>query len=240
MPRFFVEDICGEDFIITGENARHMAKSLRMRAGEMITVSDGRGMDYGCEITEVKDTGVHVKILYHQPSNVEASIKVTLYQGLPKGDKMDYIVQKAVELGVCKIVPVLTERSVSRPDARSAAKKQERWQKIAGEAAKQSGRGKIPVVESVIPFNKIKWEDCEPLKVLFYEGGGVPMQNAMENYPDQIGLFIGPEGGWEKSEVTVLESAGAKIATLGPRILRTETAPLAALSVIMFLTGNLG
>lgn len=240
MPKFFIEDISGENFMITGENARHMAKSLRMRPGEIITVSDGRGTDYGCEIAEVSDTAVQVKVLYSQPSDVEASVKVTLYQGLPKGDKMDYIVQKAVELGVSKIVPVLTERSVSRPDAKSAAKKQERWQKIAVEAAKQSGRGVIPTVESVTMFRNVGRENTEQLKILFYEGGGASMQEILADYPDEIAIFIGPEGGWDKSEVAALESAGAKTATLGPRILRTETAPIAALSVVMFLTGNLG
>lgn len=240
MPRFFIENICGDKFVITGEDARHMTKSLRMRAGEIITVSDGQGMDYGCEITGMDEIGVHVKVLYSQPSNVEANVKVTLYQGLPKGDKMDLIVQKAVELGVYKIAPVLTERSVSRPDGKSAAKKRERWQKIAEEAAKQSGRGLIPVVENIKTFDEITWDNCEPLKILFYEGGGAPMQAILKNYPEQIALLIGPEGGWDKNEVEVLESAGARTATLGPRILRTETAPLAALSVVMFVTGNLG
>lgn len=240
MPRFFIENICGDNFVIAGEDARHMTKSLRMRAGEHITVSDGQGMDYGCEITGIDEIGVHVKVLYSQPSNVEANVKVTLYQGLPKGDKMDLIVQKAVELGVYKIVPVLTERSVSRPDGKSAAKKRERWQKIAEEAAKQSGRGLVPVVENIKTFHEIIWENCEPLKILFYEGGGAPMQAILKNYPEQIALLIGPEGGWDKNEVGVLELVGAKTATLGPRILRTETAPLAALSVVMFVTGNLG
>lgn len=190
MPKFFIEDISGENFMITGENARHMAKSLRMRPGEIITVSDGRGTDYGCEIAEVSDTAVQVKVLYSQPSDVEASVKVTLYQGLPKGDKMDYIVQKAVELGVSKIVPVLTERSVSRPDAKSAAKKQERWQKIAVEAAKQSGRGVIPTVESVTMFRNVGRENTEQLKILFYEGGGASMQEILADYPDEIAIFI--------------------------------------------------
>lgn len=239
MPRFFVPHAGGEAFEILGEDARHIIKSLRMHAGEIITVSDGSGTDFGCSITGFAENSVSVKVLYSQPSQVEPNIGVTLYQGLPKGDKMDLIVQKTVELGIARIVPVLTARCVSRPDNKSAAKKQERWQKIAEEAAKQSGRGIIPQVAAVTGFAEaVRMQGGKARKIVFYEGGGEPLKSALEPQCEELALFIGPEGGWEKEEIQKLEEAGCKKATLGPRILRTETAPIAALSAIMFETGN--
>lgn len=239
MPRFFVPHAGGEAFEIFGEDARHIIKSLRMHAGEIITVSNGSGMDFGCSITGFAENTVSVKVLYSQPSQVEPDICVTLYQGLPKGDKMELIIQKTVELGITRIVPVLTSRCVSRPDNKSAAKKQERWQKIAEEAAKQSGRGIIPQVSSIAGFtDAVRMQGEEARKIVFYEGGGETLRSALEPRCKELALFIGPEGGWDKMEIQRLEEVGCRRATLGPRILRTETAPIAALSAIMFATGN--
>ena len=146
MPRFFVPPFSGEETAVTGEDGRHIARSLRMKVGEPLTLCDGVGTDYQCEITGFSGEKVWVRVLERAPSQSEPSIKVTVYQGIPKGDKMDAIVQKAVELGACEIVPVAMRRCVSRPDEKSAAKKTARWQKIADEAAKQSGRGILPQV----------------------------------------------------------------------------------------------
>lgn len=239
MPRFFMPQAGGDAFEIRGEDARHIIKSLRMHVGDIITVSNGSGTDFGCGITAFAENSVSVKVLYSQPSQVEPDVKVTLYQGLPKGDKMDLIVQKTVELGIMRIVPVMTARCVSRPDGKSAAKKQERWQKIAEEAAKQSGRGIIPKIEPLTPFaDALNARGEEVRRIVFYEGGGEPLRTALAPCCSELALFIGPEGGWEPSEIQRLEDAGCRKATLGPRILRTETAPIAALSAIMFATGN--
>ena len=153
---------------------------------------------------------------------------------------MDAIVQKAVELGATEIVPVYMRRCVSRPDEKSAAKKAARWQKIADEAAKQSGRGTLPQVLPPIGFSKAAQRAAENGPVLlFYEGGGKPLSGVVSSDWKSVSFFIGPEGGVDETEVQMLTENGACMATLGPRILRTETAPLAALTAIMLLTGNL-
>lgn len=239
MPKFFIPEAGGDSFEIQGGNARHIIKSLRMRVGDLLTVSNGNGVDYGCSITSMDGNTVGVKVLYSQQSQVEPDIQTILYQGVPKGDKMDWIIQKTVELGITRIVPVLSERCISRPDEKSANKKQERWQKVAEAAAKQSGRGIIPQVEPILPFtDALHLEGQETRKIVFYEGGGEPLRKVLEPRCRKFALFIGPEGGWEAHEVQKLEEAGCRKATLGPRILRTETAPIAALSAIMFATGN--
>lgn len=240
MPRFFVPPFSGEETAVTGEDGRHIARSLRMKVGEPLTLCDGLGTDYHCEITGFAGDEVFVRVVERAPSRSEPSVKVTVYQGLPKGDKMDAIVQKAVELGAWEIVPVLMRRSVSRPDAKAAVKKAARWQKIAEEAAKQSGRGILPQVLAPMEFSKAAERAAEAGPVLlFYEGGGEPLKELV--YPDssQLSFFVGPEGGVAEEEAQLLTEMGAQVATLGPRILRTETAPLAALAAIMLLTGNL-
>lgn len=240
MPRFFVPPFSGEETAVTGEDGRHIARSLRMKVGEPLTLCDGVGTDYQCEITGFSGEEVWVRVLERAPSQSEPSIKVTVYQGIPKGDKMDAIVQKAVELGACEIVPVAMRRCVSRPDEKSAAKKTVRWQKIADEAAKQSGRGILPQVLPPMEFSKALQRAAENGPVLlFYEGGGQPLSAAVSPDWKTVSFFIGPEGGVDETEVQALTESGAITATLGPRILRTETAPLAALAAIMLLTGNL-
>lgn len=242
MPKFFVDSIDDDFLTIKGETARHISRSLRMRVGDILLVTDGSGTDCGCSIESIDGSEVHLKICYRQPSESEPTVQVTLYQGMPKGDKMDDIIQKAVELGVTKIVPVLTKRSVSRPDAKSAKKKQERYQKIALEAAQQSGRGIIPQVANMMNFETALQNAKEDKLILFYEGGGIPLRELVGECSDDVnsyGVFIGPEGGFEPAEAEAAQKAGCTAATLGKRILRTQTAPAAALSAIMLLTGNL-
>ena len=239
MPRFFVDNVNGDFITLDGENAKHISRSLRMKIGDIITVSDGSANDYGCEIENISSDTVNLKVLYSQPSEVEPTVKVTLYQGVPKGDKMEDIIQKCVEIGVSKIVPVLTHRSVSRPDEKSAKKKNDRYQKIALEAAKQSGRGIVPTVEPMISFKTAVENANEKIKILFYEGGGKPLTQIIDKNIKSAAVFIGPEGGFEKEEVDLILEKGGINVTLGKRILRTQTAPVAALSAIMLLTGNL-
>lgn len=239
MQKLFVENINDEKIILDGESARHIAKSLRMRVGDVICVTDGGGDDYGCQIEEITKDEVVLKVCYKQACESEPSCRVTIYQGVPKSSKMEDIIQKCVELGVCKIVPTLTKRCVSRPDDKAAGKKNQRYQKIALEAAQQSGRGIVPKIENMKTLRQAIAEDESDVKIVFYEGGGEKLADIVKLDTESVGVFIGPEGGFEQEEVEQIEASGGVRATLGKRILRTQTAPVAALTAIMLLTGNL-
>jgi 16S rRNA (uracil1498-N3)-methyltransferase len=238
MPRFFVESVPGDTFLLTGEDGRHLVKSLRMRPGEAVTLCDGQGSDYRCVILETGDASATLQVVEREENRSEPDILVTLYQGIPKSDKMDLIIQKAVELGCSRIVPTRTAFCVS--DIRGKEeKKRERWQKIALEAAKQSGRGIVPQVLSPLSFREAL-AAAGGTKILCYEGGGAPMGQLIGAGTErEFSLFIGPEGGLSREELALALESGAKAATLGPRILRTETAPLAALTLLFYLTGNM-
>ena len=240
MPRFFMDGIFGEKAVIVGENGKHITRSLRMKVGEPLTVCDGKGTDYSCEIESINGDEVVAHILSSCASVSEPSVHVTIYQGLPKADKMDSIVQKSVEVGAAAIVPTMTARCVSRPDEKSMHKKTERWQKIAEEAAKQSGRGIIPQVHALTDFKSAAQQAAKTGSViLFYEGGGESLSKLITSESGNISVFIGPEGGFEPDEVAFVTALGGKTATLGTRILRTETAPIAALAAIMLASGNM-
>lgn len=240
MAWFFTEAFAGDYYTITGEDARHIEKSLRMKTGESITLVDSDHIQHNGVIDDITSGNITVKILESFECIQEPSVKVTLYQALPKGDKMDTIVQKAVELGVTEIVPVISARCISRPDEKSMNKKIARWQKIALQASQQSRRGLIPVVREAVSFkqavNSLDSNDCN---IIFYECGGDKVSNIIK--PDKpVNMFIGSEGGFEEQEVQSVIEKGGCAATLGKRVLRAETAPLTALSVIMYETGNLG
>lgn len=240
MPRFFINDSPSEQTIIAGEDGKHIAKSLRMKVGEHLTLCNGQGVDFHCIISSIENDQVTVRVQSSAPTISEPTVAVTLYQGLPKSDKMDSVVQKSVEMGVTRIVPVLTSRCVSRPDEKSTLKKVERWQKIAIEAAKQSGRGILPTVAPVMSFSTAMRQAAKQSTVLFfYEGGGDSLHQLVDKQCTSYSIFIGPEGGFAKEEVTLAMEQGAKKATLGPRILRTETAPVAALAAIMLSSDNM-
>ena len=242
MAWFFTEnEICNDIHIIDGEDARHIAKSLRMKVGEEITLVTPSQKQADCIIESISGEQVYLKVISQTLCKNEPSTAITLYQALPKGDKMEYIIQKSVELGVAKIVPVISARCISRPDEKSLSKKQIRWQKIAKEAAQQSRRGIIPTVEKAVTFKQAvqqisQEENAE--NIIFYECGGESVKNLLTDTPDKINIFIGSEGGFEPQEVEMIEKNGGHSATLGKRILRAETAPLAALSILMFCTGN--
>lgn len=237
MPRFF-EKVVGDNVVITGENASHMIKSLRMKTGERVTLCDN-GIDYECEITDITDE-VYCKVISKCDNATEPTVDVTLFQCVPKGDKLESVIQKSIELGVSKIVPVLSARCVSRPDKKSAEKKRVRYQKIAESACKQSGRGKIIEVGEMVTFNEAISKIADFDKTLFfYEGGGESLNGCVDENTKSVAVFIGSEGGFEIEEVEKAKSAGAGIYTLGPRILRTETAPLAALTAIMLYSKNM-
>lgn len=240
MPRFFIDGVPGERVFLTGENALHISRSLRMSVGEELLLCDGLGTDYRAVIEQVDGESVVAAIKDSCPSAGEPKTRITIFQGLPKGDKMDWIVQKCVELGADRIVPVLTRRSISQPDEKSIKKKTERWQKIAVEAAKQSQRGALPQVAPLVSFTAALDSFGEFDQVLvFYEGGGTALSKLLTAPCDRIAVFIGPEGGFEAEEIVQLNSRGARTATLGPRILRTETAPIAVMSILMYAFGEM-
>lgn len=239
MPRFFADYEGGELITLSPEDSKHISKALRMKVGESLTVCDGRGTDFECVIESAQGDAVTVRVLSQKPSETEADVDITIYQALPKSDKMDGIVQRAVELGATKIVPMLTERCVSRPDGKACDSKVKRWNKIALEAAMQCGRGVIPTVAPVQSFKQAISQMDADVVVMFYEGGGLPIRQMDIKKGHKIAVLVGPEGGFELSEVELAKQSGAVIGSLGPRILRTQTASLAAVSAIMFMTDNM-
>lgn len=247
MHQFFVEvgSKHPEMIWIEGEDARHIEKVLRMRVGEKLYVVMNHETQWLGEIFELVDGRVQVKMIERMPEPKSKPAKIVLYQGIPKSDKMDWIVQKATELGVSRIVPVQMKRSVSRIEKKDKAeKKRTRWQRISDEAAKQSKRITIPTVDLAIGFDGLLKELKENAQLLVaYEdeknqGLHKPLL-AMD--PEQpIGVVIGPEGGFEPEEIEALRKAGAEIIGLGHRILRTETASLALITLIQYECGDLG
>lgn len=242
MPRFFVneDNIFDSYAIIVGDDARHIGRSLRMKLGDEITICCNN-TDYCCKISSISDTAVRADIVSKIKTETEPSISLTLFQAVPKSDKLDFIIQKASELGAVKIVPVLTRRCVSRPDKKVFLKKQQRLQKIAEEAAKQSGRGIIPKVGEIIDIKDYYASlDSFDLNLFCYEGGGNRLCDiASLKSAAKISLFIGSEGGFDESEAQEAFEKGAQAVTLGKRILRCETAPVCAISIIMNITGNI-
>lgn len=239
MDWFFEENI-GNTHLITGENAVHITKSLRMSVGEVLTLCDSRKVEHLCRIERINSDGVLVKVVSESECQNEPTVEITLYAALTKGDKMETVIQKSVEIGVTRIIPILTDRCISRPDEKASVKKQQRYQKIAQQASQQSRRAIIPVVEPVTELKKaVETLDRFDKIILFYEGGGKPLRELINSEDKKIAIFTGCEGGFEEREVELLISHNARCATLGKRILRAETAPLVAISAIMFHTQNL-
>lgn len=239
MPRFFIDEKPKDLYVITGEDATHIGRSLRMRVGDEITLCCD-GEDFLCEIEKFTDSEVFCRVLSSEMSKTEPSVKLTLFQAMPKSDKMELIIQKAVELGVTKIVPVMTERCVCRPDEKSFAKKLLRYQKISEAASKQSGRGIIPEISGILSLSEAV-EEMKKLdySVICYEKGGISLGEVGFEKNSSIGIFIGSEGGFEQKEVDLCVQNGIRVVGLGSRILRCETAPLATISIVMSLTGNM-
>lgn len=241
MPRFFTGQIAGNRAAISGEDARHIALSLRMKPGESITVCDSAGTDYQCVISTVTPEEISLTVEAVKPSAGEPQTFITLYQAIPKGDKFEQIIQKAVELGVGRIVPVLSHRCVSRPDSKSMEKKCARYNKIALEAAKQCGRGRIPEVAGMLDFKAAVQEAAKAeLALLFYENADGSLRETLpQGIPGTVSILIGSEGGFEPSEAKLAVDNGVKQATLGSRILRCETASSAALCMILYQAGEI-
>lgn len=239
-PRFFTENISEESAVVSGEDAKHIAVVLRMRAGDCAVLCDGKGTDFLAELETADKDCCTFRVLEKSANLAEPSVRVRLFQAMPKSDKMEFIVQKAVECGVSEVVPFFSKRCVSRPDGKQLAKKTERYRRIALEAAKQCGRGVVPTVAEAVEFSALKsLISPENTGILFYECAEVPLVKAVTEFKHDIDIVIGSEGGFEKSEADALAEAGFVPVSLGKRILRCETAPIAALSILMNLTGNM-
>lgn len=237
MVRFFVtpQDLDSDFVTLTGENEQHK-KVLRLKDGEQILLCDGQGREAVCRIN-----GDGVTVEQRRPSETEASVFVTVYMAFPKADKLEHVIQKATELGAAEIVAFPSARCVSRPDDKSLKKKLERWQKIAQSAAQQSGRGRIPQVMVLGSFREALERGGKADKpLLFYENEqALTLKMALSREPCQtVSLLTGPEGGLEEKEVEQAREAGWTVCTLGKRILRCETAPLCALSAVMYDAGE--
>lgn len=229
-----------KEIVIRGDDVKHIRDVLRRKEGDILTVTCGRGTDYICRIEEIHDTEIHVKIEEEKEDISELPVELVLFQALPKSDKMEWIIQKAVELGAVEIVPMRTVRSVVRLDREKADKKRVRWQRIAEEAAKQSGRGIVPDVHEVMDYGEaVAYAgSCDHIFIpyeLSEEEGSVGRLREAAGIAKRIGVFIGSEGGFERHEVEAVTDAGGEVISLGKRILRTETAGMAVLSVLMML-----
>lgn len=244
MPKFFVspDKIAGTKITIDTEDVGHIKRVLRLSVGDIITVCDSTGTDYSAEISDMSDKAIICTVLESNKNNSEPNISVTLFQALPKASKMEYIIQKTTELGIVRIVPCSLSRCVVKLDGKDASKKCDRWQKIADEAAKQSGRGILPEISQILTFTDavaemqksdlcfVPYESAEDIKLK-------PVLRSKECHC--VSFMIGPEGGFSPEEVTYLEEQNIPLVTLGPRILRTETAGMAVLSMIMYELGDI-
>lgn len=239
MPRFFADKI-ENPAVLAGDDAQHISRSLRMKAGEELILCDKAGFDYRCRIESLTDSAVICAVLEKTASLSEPDVQVTLYQAFPKADKFETILQKSVELGAVRIVPVLTARCVARPDEKSFRKKLERLEKISLEAAKQSGRGIIPEIGGILSFKDALAEmSGADTALMAYEKGGERLDTLDFTGKKNIAVLVGSEGGFEPSEAEAAKSSGVLPVWLGNRILRCETAPLALLSILMHKTGNM-
>lgn len=239
MPRFFTDAPTSDFITVTGSDARHIGYSLRMKIGEEVTFCHS-GTDYNCVIESITESEVLCRVVEAVPSKSEPSVQVTLYQAYPKQDKLELIIQKTTELGITRIVPFISSRCIARPDEKSYRKKQERMQKIAEEAAKQSGRGIIPEIAPLMTM-KQALEDMKSseLKLFCYENGGEKLSAIPVAEAKSIAVMIGSEGGFERAEAEAAEGAGATQIWLGERILRCETCPIAVTAILMNLTENM-
>jgi 16S rRNA (uracil1498-N3)-methyltransferase len=240
MHRFFIknESIEKDRITVYGEDVQHISKVLRLQIGEKIVLCDGEGSDYLAAIESMDKSSVRTIILDKEASKGEPGVEVVLYQGIPKSTKMDLIIQKCTEMGIIRVVPVFTVRTIVKLESeKDERKKVERWTKIAEEAAKQSGRGIIPTIEMPMTLTEAL-KDAARLDavIVAYElEGSLSIKEALRNHKgSSIGFFIGPEGGFDSSEIEKAKAAGAVPVTLGSRILRTETAGVAVLTSIMY------
>ncbi len=238
MPKFFVDkNSIGEKNIeITGDDATHIATVLRAKVDEEITVCDGYGTDYVCRLIGINKKQVLAEIIKKYENENEPEVKITLYQGLPKGDKMELVIQKCIEIGVDRIVPVVTEHTVVKINDK-AEKKNIRWNKIAEAAAKQCGRGKIPIVDKIMTFEEAveNSKELDQSIIPYEKERETSIRSFAKSFDGKsIGIFIGPEGGFSESEIELCKKNNISSVSLGKRILRTETAGLVTSVILLY------
>lgn len=247
MDRFFIKkkniNIENNTCIIEGEDVKHISKVLRCKIGDKLEVCDNDNNEYICEIVDIDKSIVTLDILKKVNIKRESDLKVKLYQGLPKGPKMEIILQKLTEIGVDEIILVQTKRSVVNVSDKKEDKKIERWERIIYEAAKQSKRGKIPKLRGILDF-KEALEDMKKndLNIAPYENERTKsIKEAIKGVDiNNVGIFVGPEGGFEENEIRSIESIKGQSVSLGPRILRTETASVVASSIVLYELSDIG
>lgn len=247
MDRFFVDkkniNLENNTCIIEGEDVKHISKVLRCRIGEELEVCDNNNNEYICEITNIDKNQVELNIVEKVDIQRESDLKIKVYQGLPKGPKMEMILQKLTEVGVDEIILVQTKRTVVKVDDKKEDKKLERWERIIYEAAKQSKRGKIPTLRGVLTFKEALADMKEnDFNIAPYENEKTKsIKQAIKGVNiNTMGIFVGPEGGFEETEIEAIEDIGGQSVSLGPRILRTETASLVASSIVLYELSDLG
>ncbi|MDD2605337.1 MAG: 16S rRNA (uracil(1498)-N(3))-methyltransferase [Desulfobacteraceae bacterium] len=246
MRRFLIAPDIPENAvaILSPEDSRHLVQVLRLRAGDSVQLFDGRGMEYQGTVATLHPDGVRVTVGRRQPTTAESPLELMLLQGFLKETKMDLLVRQLTEVGLSHLVPFLARRSVARPDSRRLAGRLARWRKIAAEALKQCRRGKIPSIDFAGDLDAalVRAENCD-LKIVFWETAQRPLGDIVSQLSapvHSVALLLGPEGGFEAEEVAAAQAAGFAVASLGPRILRAETAALVACALIQHRLGDLG
>jgi len=247
MRRFFIEEskIAGPTIIITGSDAAHIKKVLRMEPGDRIGLFDGRGFEYEARIENLFSGSVEVSITKRFLSASESPVQITVAQALLKDKKMDILARQLTEIGITKLIPFIAVRSVPRPDKKKLSARRKRWEKIAIEALKQCGRGHVTEIGETITFNDVINVDDEcDLKIVFWENESKPVSDVVQQVNDgkckKILSVLGPEGGFTEREIEDARACGFATASLGPRILRSETAAIAACTILQYLFGDMG
>lgn len=244
MRRLFYKGLLADTIKITGSDAHHLMHVMRAKAGQLVTVVDDNGQVAAMEMVAFSDSAVTLQLKEHLAADTESPLKIMLAQCLLKADKMDMVVQKAVELGAVGVIPISSQNCVARYDAKKGAARKDRWQKIADEAAKQCGRTALLKVRPIVTLGQFiaDMQATDSSLVFFYENEN---EQSVKEYlrslkAKQIVLLVGPEGGFSLDEAKLIEEAGGKSVTLGPRILRAETAALTAIAVTQYENGDLG
>jgi 16S rRNA (uracil1498-N3)-methyltransferase len=243
MPRVYIppERIGGEGIVLKSKEARYILAVLRLGSGDEVTVFDGEGREYRTMLTDDYEEGVYLSIQEELSPERESPLRITLGQGILKGEKMKFVIQKATELGVDRIIPLVSSRSIPLVEGERETLRIERWRRIAQEAAKQCGRTVVPEIATIHELGDFLSQD-EGTRVILWEGEPTPLREVIENLEPKGGitLLIGPEGGFSEEEVSTAQGSGFLVAGLGQRILRAETASLSVLSILQHRFGDLG
>ncbi|MGA8943123.1 MAG: 16S rRNA (uracil(1498)-N(3))-methyltransferase [Thermoactinomyces sp.] len=244
MQRYFIsaDAITDTHVCLTGDEVHHIKNVMRNRPNDRLLVCCGDGYDYVCVIEKINSRQIDCRVVDKFPSQGEPQTRITIAQSLVKGDKFEWIVQKGTEIGASSFQPFQSARSIVKINAQKEKKKRDRWQRIAKEAAEQSHRGKVPAVMPVLSWSALLDEmEKYPLALIAYEKGGAPLNQVVSEFREEaILLVVGPEGGFTEEEIHEARARGAVPVTLGPRILRAETAPLVALSCLLFARNEMG